>query len=141
MLVHPSPCNTQQWALLSALPRCQPRNCARSLAPDSTLQMEKARHSQVEGRGMPLDVSMAEAGSEPDPLTPESSLLASFQTASLGLEGATDGWRAEEGGAGVEWNFGSLGVDQRAADGLAGDVGGGGGCSWRVCPATRQEGV
>lgn len=54
MLVHPSPCNTQQWALLSALPRCQPRNCARSLAPASTLQMEKARHSQVGGAGCHL---------------------------------------------------------------------------------------
>lgn len=95
MLVHPSPCNTQQWALLSARPRCQPRNCARSLAPASTLQMEKARHSQVGGRGMPLDVSMAEAGFEPDPLTPESSLLASFQTASLGGRGG-------RGGSGME---------------------------------------
>lgn len=142
-LVHPSPCSLQYSAVGPAL--SAPQVPAQELCPQpgSCLHFTDGESEAQPGggRGMPLDVSMAEAGSEPDPLTPESSLLASFQTASLGLEGATDGWRAEEGGAGVEWNFGSLGVDQRAADGLAGDVGGGGGCSWRVCPATRQEGV
>lgn len=40
----------------------------------------------------------------------------------------------------MEWNFGSLGVDQRAADGLAGDVGGGGGALGESVPQPGRKG-
>lgn len=133
-LVHPSPCSLQYSAVGPAL--SAPQVPAQELCPQpgSCLHFTDGESEAQPGGGcgMPLDVSMAEAGFETDPLTPESSLLASFQTASLGGRGG-------RGGSGMElWKPGCGPACRRWA---GWGRGGWGGCSWRVCPATRQEGV